>query len=422
MNVRRTLSRRAWLMPVLLVVGLAAILPTIYLAGTVDPQRHLTDMPVGLVVEPQSGAAPRNVADGVAAAIEAGTGKTLAITRMTHDELATAMDHDRVAGAVVIPADFDTSIASLFPGASRSTVPIVTIVTNAGDGGLSSGLLTGNLTPVLRRVADGLGKQLLQDAARSELPAANAALLSQPFDTASRAYEPLPDHAGMGMSAFYFSLVLVLVAFIGASLTNPLVDSALGFMPSELGPLVARQPYTAVSRRRTFLAKVAILVTAAPLAALAIQLVAAAFGVTVGEPITLWLYSTAVIAAIGTSALAVFAVFGSGIGSLVNTLFFVARHGLLRRNGAHRSNTPVLPPVLRHLSLPARCRRHTFPLLLRRESRRRTRQRLDQPHRRRHARTRPGTGGDDPVRPSPRLQPPSGRDQVDDGAAPMSVA
>jgi ABC-type polysaccharide/polyol phosphate export permease len=31
-----------------------------------------------------------------------------------------------------------------------------------------------------------------------------------------------------------------------------------------------------------------------------------------------------VIAAVGTSALAVFSVFGSGIGSLVNTLFFVA--------------------------------------------------------------------------------------------------
>ena len=126
------------------------------------------------------------------------------------------------------------------------------------------------------------------------------------------------------MSAFYYSLVLVLVSFIGASLVNPLVDSALGFIPSELGPLVARQPYTDVSRRATFLAKVAILVTSAPLAALATQLVAALFGVSVGDPVWLWLYSAAVIAAIGTSALAVLAIFGPGIGSLVNTLFFVA--------------------------------------------------------------------------------------------------
>jgi ABC-type multidrug transport system permease subunit len=128
----------------------------------------------------------------------------------------------------------------------------------------------------------------------------------------------------MGLSAFYYSLVLVLCGFIGASLVSPLVDAALGFVPSEVGPRVERRPYTAVSRRTTYLAKVAILVAAAPCAAFAIQLVAALFGVSVADSVLLWLYSAAVIAAIGTSALAVFAIFGSGIGALVNTLFFVA--------------------------------------------------------------------------------------------------
>ncbi|WP_181411023.1 YhgE/Pip domain-containing protein [Nocardioides humi] len=325
MDTRHTLgSRRTWLMPILIVVGLAAILPSIYLAGTVDPQGHLADMPVGLVVEQQTDGPGPEVAETVAAAIEAGAGETLAVTRMTRDELATAMQEDRVAGAVVIPADFDASIASLLPGAASVAVPEVEILTNAGDGGLSTGLLVGNLTPLLQGVADRLGERLLTSPAGTAPPAANVALLSQPFDIVSSAYEPLPDNTGMGMSAFYFSLVLVLIGFIGASLVGPLVDSSLGFIPSELGPLVARQPYTALSRRATFLAKVAILVTAAPLAALAIQLVAALFGVSVGDPVTLWLYSAAVIAAIGTSALAVFSVFGSGIGSLVNTLFFVA--------------------------------------------------------------------------------------------------
>ena len=71
-----------------------------------------------------------------------------------------------------------------------------------------------------------------------------------------------------------------------------------------------RQPYTDVSRRTTFLGKVAVLACAAPLAALAVQLMAALFGVAVDDPVTLWLYSTAVIVAIGTSALAVLAVLG----------------------------------------------------------------------------------------------------------------
>lgn len=317
-------SRRTWLPPILLVVGLAVVLPSVYLAGTVNPQGHLADMPVGLVVEEQTAGAGVEAADEVAAAIEAATGDELAVTRMTHDELATAMAEDRVAGAVVIPADFDVSIASLMPGAASSAAPVVSILTNAGDGGLSTGLLVGNLAPVMKGVSDGLGQRLLQSTTQVDLPAANVALLSAPFDVVSRPYEPLPDNSGLGMSAFYYSLVLVLLGFIGASLVSPLVDSALGFIPSELGPLVARRPYTAISRRRTFLGKVVILGAAAPLAALAIQLMAAIFGVTVGDPITLWLYSTAVIGAIGTSALAVFSIFGAGIGSLVNTLFFVA--------------------------------------------------------------------------------------------------
>ena len=100
MNAHGTLTaRRTWLVPILLVVGLAAILPAVYLAGTVDPQGHLTNMPVGLVVEPQTGATDLEAADRVAAAIEAGSGEALAVTRMSQDELATAMQEDRVAGA-----------------------------------------------------------------------------------------------------------------------------------------------------------------------------------------------------------------------------------------------------------------------------------------------------------------------------------
>lgn len=292
---RPLLARGTWLTPVLLIIALAAILPAIYLAGTVDPQDHLRQLPVGLVVEPQR--AP--VADGsraaevVAAALEAQTGDAIDLIRMSDGELADAMREDRVAGAVVVPADFN----------DPASAPTVAILTNAGDGGLSSGLVVANLTPVLQGVADGMGHR---------------------FQVESRPYVPLPDHAGLGTSAFYYSLVLVLLGFIGASLVNPLVDAALGFLPSELGPLVERRPYRAVTRRATFLGKAAILGAAAPVAALVIQVVARLFGVSAVDPALLWLYSTAVIAAVGVSALAVFATFGPGIGALVNTLFFIA--------------------------------------------------------------------------------------------------
>jgi hypothetical protein len=311
-------------MPILLIIGLAGALPAVYLAGTVDPQGHLRDMPVGLVVESQTRTAGPDFAESVAQALETGAGSALAFARMSDGELATAIAEDRVAGAVVIPEDFDASIASLLPGATESMVPTITIVTNAGDGGLSTGLLMGVLAPVFSGIEHDLGSRLLESTSGQMIQPANVALLRQPFAVTSRPYVALPANAGLGTSAFYYSLVLVLIGFMGASLVGPLVDSALGFLPAELGPFVVRRPYTDASRRATFLGKVAILVTAAPFAALTHQVVAALIGVSAPDSMMLWLYSTAVISAVGTSALAVFAIAGPGIGALVNTFFFIA--------------------------------------------------------------------------------------------------
>lgn len=324
-------ARRTWLMPIILVIGLAAALPAIYLSANADPQGHLEGLPVALVVETPStsaGADSAGAAGAVGDAIEQNAGASVEVTRMTSDELDAAMRTDRVAGAVIIPSDFDSGIASLLPGSAAVTVPTVRIATNAGDGGLSSGLVVANLTPVLHGVAERLGAQLIEAAAPSPgataVPAAHLALMAEPFRIVSGPFEPLPENSGLGTSAFYYALILVLIAFIGASVVNPLVDASLGVIPSELGPLVARRPYTAVTRIRTFLAKAAVLAVASPLAAGALLGVAALIGVTPSDPAQLWLFGTAVIAAIGTSALAVLAALGPGIGSLVNTLFFVA--------------------------------------------------------------------------------------------------
>ncbi len=281
-TINRTLTaRHTWLTPVLLIIGLAVALPAIYLASTSDPQGHLSGLPVALVVEdPTTGAV---VADAVAAAAD----DELAFHRMTDAELDDAMHDDEVAGAVVVPADLSEPVS---------------VLANAGRGGINTALLYGNVTPLLHAVAARAGG----------------------FEITTGPYVSLPEDSGLGTSAFYYALILVLLGFIGASLVGPLVDSALGFLPSELGPLVARAKYTAVSRRATYLAKVAVLVAAAPLAALVVQLVAGLVGVSSSSPVALWAFSTAAIAAIGTSALAVLAVFGAGIGSLVNTLFFVA--------------------------------------------------------------------------------------------------
>jgi uncharacterized phage infection (PIP) family protein YhgE len=316
---------RTWAIPIVFLLGLAILFPAIYLSATVDPQKHLADLPVGLVVGEQADDGSPSAAVAVADAIERGSGSKIAFTRMTRGELEASMSGDAIAGAVVIPADFDESIASLFPGAETVKIPTVEILTNAGDGGLSAGLVTGNLTPLLRGVASGLGADLSDSVGDAPLPAANEVLLATPFSVVSTSYADLPANAGLGTSAFYYALVLVLLGFVGASMISPIVDSALGFAPSELGPLVQRRPYVAASRMKTLLGKFGILLAGAPIAALATQLVATGLvGIPVSDPVMLWLFSTATVMAIGTSALTVFAIFGNGIGALVNTLFFIA--------------------------------------------------------------------------------------------------
>jgi uncharacterized phage infection (PIP) family protein YhgE len=247
---------------------------------------------------------------------------------MTRDELDTRMAENRVAGAVIIPSTFDASIQTLLPeyvGAVER--PTIAIRANAGGGGISNGLLSGSVTPILAAVNTALGQSLLEDVESTGASVAGpqAYLLSQPFEVASSAYTPLPENSGLGTSAFYYALIIVLLGFVGASLVNPFVDSVLGFAPSELGPLVARRSYVAISRRQTLLVKFGIMISAAPLAALAVELVAGLFvGIPISDPVQLWALSSAAIAAIGVSGLTVFSIFGGGIGSLANTIFFIA--------------------------------------------------------------------------------------------------
>jgi uncharacterized phage infection (PIP) family protein YhgE len=329
--VKFAFNRQTWLIPLILVLGLAVLFPAIYLTSTVNPQGHLRDLPIGLVVEEQSpSVGATDAAEKLSAAIAAHVDRAkIDLISLSAKQLKSRIANDRIAGAIIIPSNFNSSISSLFPGAPPAalTVPTVQIRTNAGDGGISSGLVTGNLTPLLSAVQHAFGQQLLPiaESGGASLSGAEKYVLESPYTIVSTPYLALPANSGFGTSALYYTLVLVLLGFVGASVINPFVDSALGFVPSEVGPIVARRTYLKLSRLQTLLVKFGIIVAAAPVAAFLVQWLATSLaGVSIGDPVTLWLFSSASIAAIGISALTVFAIFGSGIGSLVNTLFFIA--------------------------------------------------------------------------------------------------
>jgi len=43
-----------WLLPILVVLGVALTVPAVYLGGTINPPGNVRNLPVGLVVEPQT--------------------------------------------------------------------------------------------------------------------------------------------------------------------------------------------------------------------------------------------------------------------------------------------------------------------------------------------------------------------------------
>ena len=53
---------------------------------------------------------------------------------------------------------------------------------------------------------------------------------------------PIGRHSGLGLSAFYYTLLLVLAGFIGGNIINNGVDAGLGYADNEIGPWHTRRP------------------------------------------------------------------------------------------------------------------------------------------------------------------------------------
>jgi hypothetical protein len=83
--------------------------------------------------------------------------------------------------------------------------------------------------------------------------------LAQPVDVVTAPCHPLSAGTGQCLSAFFYSMLLLLAGFTWAMIVNTMTDSALGFAPTEYGPWYLRFPAAPISRFRTLLLKWAIL-------------------------------------------------------------------------------------------------------------------------------------------------------------------
>src|SRR3984885_12140970 len=345
--------RAVWV--AVLVVGslVVAAMAALYIGSSTDPLAHLSGLPVA-VVNQDRGATVGTQRLDVGRQIEAGLLAAPAVTDRLHLEVVTlsqaeqAMDRDGLYATLVIPPGFTASLLTatgLRAGTAAST-PQVEIFINqrAGTGGTS--LATGILRPALAVASRQIGRHLAPLVPAGSQAPATTLLLADPVTVTIAQYRPLPDNAGLGLSAFYIALLTLMCGFIGATIVNSVVDSALGYATTALGPRWGQRQPVPINRWQTLLIKWAIIAVLTAVLPAVMLLVAWGVGMDMPYPWLLWAFTWLCAVSVGVGTIALFAMAGN-YGQLIGLLIFVYA-GLASAGGT----VPIeaLPGFLRALS------------------------------------------------------------------------
>jgi YhgE/Pip-like protein len=338
-----------------LVVGslVVAAMTALYIASATDPLAHLSGLPVA-VADQDRGAAVGAQRLQIGQQIEAGLLDAPAVTGRLRLEVLTlsqaeqAMDRDGLYATVVIPPGFTANLLTatgLRAGIATST-PQVEIFINQRAGTVGTSLATGILQPALAVASRQIGRHLAPLVPAGSQAPATRLLLADPVTVTIAQYRPLPDNAGLGLSAFYIALLTLMCGFIGATIVNSVVDSALGYATTDLGPRWRQRQPVPINRWQTLLIKWAIIAVLAAVLPAVMLLVAWGVGMDMPYPWLLWAFTWLCALSVGTGTIALFAMAGN-YGQLIGLLVFVYA-GLASAGGT----VPVeaLPGFLRTLS------------------------------------------------------------------------
>ncbi|QUW78105.1 DUF3533 domain-containing protein [Streptomyces mirabilis] len=319
---------KLWLVPTVLCGLLAFLLSLLYMGGIVNPNGELRHLPIGIVNTDQGGPLPgqtTNLGTQISRSVTAGTSGTSGKADWQHLTLAQAQDRlasGKIYGALVVPADFTTTTAALTT-ANATTRPTLTVLTNPGMGSLGSSLASRITQQAAQQASLAIGEQLMASPATAQADATTRLVLADPVAVATQVGHPIGDHSGLGLSAFYYTLLLVLAGFLGGNVISNGVDTALGYADNEIGPWHTRRPTVPISRTQTLLLK---MVMTAGITVLTTTLVVIAtvgiLGMDASHLPLLWVYSYCASLAVGLGVQAINAAFG-GIGQLVSMFVFI---------------------------------------------------------------------------------------------------
>ncbi|MFJ2837587.1 YhgE/Pip domain-containing protein [Nocardia sp. NPDC087230] len=337
--VSRSRSLRfRWLMPVVVVTVFTSLLGLMYLAYVAKPDQNLHGYPIA-VVDSDVGdtietPGQRTTVDYGAQVLEAVIANTPAeqfdLRVLGIDEAQQQMQDGKVYGLLIIPSDFSKrlgtlGVGSVVPGDLER--PTITMQTNPRLGPFSTSVSTRFAEHTIDAVNATLGRQLTDRVQQqlgdtTPLSAATRLTLAEPVQPVIEAYHGMPEGSGQGLTAFFYALTILIGGMTGAMTIHAVLDSMLGFAPTEYGPFFSHSPTAPISRLRTLAIKWATMGVTAALSSGALLGIGTALGVHVDRPFALLLYSTFAMTAVGVTALTIMAAVGS-VGILVNLILFV---------------------------------------------------------------------------------------------------
>lgn len=300
---------RFWALPIVITVAVLSVLAVLYLGETLKPMTSVRHFPVAVVNEDE-GPSGGPIGEALVSALDKNKFDVRVLSR---EKARDQLNNAQVYGALAIPRDFSLKLQDFRQrvaspaGAGR---PMITIATNPRAGTLGASIAGQTFTHAIGVVNQSLGKrlsaQVTQQIGGAPLPEAVSLAMTTPIQIKIIAHRPLPDGSSNGLSAFYYSLLLLLAGFIGSVVISALADSMLGYLP----------------RFRTLLIKWALVVVLALLASTIYLAIAKGLGMPTSHGLSLWLYGVFAIVAVGITSTSLIAVLGS-TGLLVGLLLFV---------------------------------------------------------------------------------------------------
>ena len=305
------------------------------------------------------------------------------LRQLSPEDARAQLDRGELYAAVEVPESFSEDTVSLIEGSltrGNAARPEVTVYTDPQAGSLGTRLATGAVEPGVREASKALGEQLTESVAPAEERAYNQVLqqlqqsqqqqsqqlqrqaaqggpevqqfaqqvqkaqegsaeqiakelsptvssvakdtLRDPVNMVSKAYNDLPEGTALGMSAFYYSILLLVVGFSGSVALNLLMDGRMGMAPFEMGPVFRDYTRAVLPRPVGYLMKwLTFVVAAAPTSAL-MMWVASSVGMPVPHGFLVFLLGWFAMSTVSAIVLALLSVGGS-VGMLVSMVYLV---------------------------------------------------------------------------------------------------